>query len=350
MLDLELMSHLLDALRSGARLVILGDADQLPSVSAGAVFRDLVCSGDDAPALAKNCVRLTRSYRVDLEGSAGKAIFDLANAINLNDRNPLHDDHAILVRRKSASEVAFEGAEWLDEEPTSAAFLERWYAEKICGAGNLEELRERVFRVDEGNFPPSECEALRQVFEQVSKSRILCHTRVLDSGSERLNWTMHRRVAHAREVSPDRQRFIAGEPVMMLRNDYGRSLFNGDQGVVLQVQRGDDEPALMAVFARAENFVAFPIDSLREHLELCYAITVHKAQGSEFDSVAVILPEKDVPILSREILYTAVSRARKSVVIVGARALLEAGLSRRIERYSGVREHLAQFLRESRRE
>ena len=141
---------------------------------------------------------------------------------------------------------------------------------------------------------------------------------------------------------------MIGEPVMVLRNDYQRLLFNGDQGVVLQVRRGD-APSPMAVFPKGDNFVAFPIEALKDHLELCYATTVHKAQGSEFDSVAVVMPNKDLPILSREILYTAVSRARRSVTIIGGADTIRAGISRRMERYSGVREQLEKSLIEMQR-
>jgi exodeoxyribonuclease V alpha subunit len=172
---------------------------------------------------------------------------------------------------------------------------------------------------------------------------------VFDSGSERLNSLLHRRFAHDKGIAPDRHQFIVGEPVMMLRNDYGLNLFNGDQGVILLVSRPGYHPARMAVFPRGDNFAAFPLDALQEHLELSYAMTVHKAQGSEFDSVAVIMPDKDIPILTREILYTAVSRARKSVTILGTRDIILAGLSRRVERYSGVQEQLAVRLRESQR-
>jgi exodeoxyribonuclease V alpha subunit len=79
-------------------------------------------------------------------------------------------------------------------------------------------------------------------------------------------------------------------------------------------------------------------------------MAVHKAQGSEFDSVALIMPDKDVPILTREIIYTAVSRARRSVTIIGSKAVIQTGLSRKIERYTGVREQLAQCLKDSQRE
>ena len=352
MLDLELMSRLLDALRPGARLIILGDADQLPSVSAGAVFRDLLpsSSGVSAP-LARNCVRLTHNYRSNVESDGGNAIFNLAQAINAGGAaifasSRQQGDVAV---RDSVAEFEFRGAEWLDAEAPSAAFFERWYAERIRGNAEFHALETHAFTVVETGFAPAECESLRRIFESVSRSRILCVTRVLDSGSERLNALLHRRAVHDGRMLPGRDKFITGEPVMILRNDYERMLFNGDQGVVLRVQRPGYEATLMAVFPRGDNFVAFNVDALKDRLELCYAMTVHKAQGSEFESVALIMPDKDIPILTREIMYTAVSRARRSVTIIGSRAIIQTGLSRRIERYSGVREQLAKCLMESQR-
>ncbi len=351
MLDLELMSRLVDALRPDAKLVVLGDADQLPSVAAGSVFRDLLLTVDESsPLLSRNCVRLTRSYRTDRGEESGKAIFRLASAINAGERNLFVPETAspqVVTRRESAEQVEFAGSEWLDAEAVSGEFLEHWYAKRIRGDGGIDNLRGHIFTAGEEGFPSAECESLRSVFENVARSRVLCFTRVLDSGSERINSLLHRRVAHDLGASFDREPFLAGEPVMVLRNDYQRMLFNGDQGVVLRVRRPDSEVMRMAVFSRGENFVAFPMDALKDHLELCYAMTVHKAQGSEFDSVAVIMPSQDIPILSREILYTAVSRARRSVTIIGSTDVMQAGLSRRIERYSGLREHLEKFLSES---
>ncbi len=353
MLDLELMASLVEALRPDARLVILGDADQLPSVSAGAVFRDFMPAGDGNRApLSPSCVRLTHSYRTDREDAVGKAVFDLASAINAGNTEIFapssSDSHTRVMRRQSAEQLEFIGAEWLEEEARSGEFLERWYARYIRGDAVAGDLKNRTFTTGEGGFAPSEVESLRRVFDENARSRILCVTRILDFGSERINSQLHRRAAHDRGESSDRGRFMIGEPVMVLRNDYQRLLFNGDQGVVLRVRRGD-EPSPMAVFPKSDNFVAFPIDVLKDHLELCYATTVHKAQGSEFDAVAVIMPKKGLPLLTREILYTAVSRARRSVTIVGTADIIRAGIARRIERYSGVREQLDRSLIEMQR-
>ena len=124
------------------------------------------------------------------------------------------------------------------------------------------------------------------------------------------------------------------------RNDYERRLFNGDQGLVLRVDAGDALGArLTAVFPRRGRFAAFPLDALPD-LAPAFAMTVHKAQGSEFDHVALLLPEADMPLLTRELLYTAMTRARRSVALVGDVDLLARAVSRAIERHSGVAERL----------
>jgi len=354
MLDLDLMARLLDALHPKARLVLLGDADQLPSVAAGAVFRDLIPAAEgEHPILnARASVRLTRSYRTDSNEAGGGAIFKLAGAINAGDSSAFDSredvDNSVIARRESVEQIDFIGTEWLSEETGKlGGFLDRWYAERVRGNQDFTEITKRTYHASENGFPPDEVELLRRLFRRLGSARILCITRVLDTGAERINSRLHRRAAQESKMSSGRTAFITGEPVMVLRNDYERRLFNGDQGLVLRVRRPDYDATTMTVFPRADNFAAFPIDSIKEDLELCYAMTVHKAQGSEFDSVAVVMPEKDIPILTREIIYTAVSRARRSVTIVGSENIIRAGISRKIERYSGLREELASRLRES---
>ncbi len=161
-------------------------------------------------------------------------------------------------------------------------------------------------------------------------------TRVFETGAERINARFHARAAASAGVAGGRVEYFVGEPLIVLRNDYQRGLFNGDEGIRLWVRRADRAQIPMAVFPRGDNFVAFHLDPLREHLELGYAMTVHKAQGSEFDSVAIVLPENPIPILTRELIYTAVSRARTSVVIIGDEARLREAIASPVERFSGL--------------
>jgi exodeoxyribonuclease V alpha subunit len=163
------------------------------------------------------------------------------------------------------------------------------------------------------------------------------------SGSDAINTRMHRRVVHNRAGRTTRAApMIAGDPVIVVRNDYDRSLFNGDQGVVVNALDSDGRRYGAVLFVREAGFAVFRLDMLGDLLELGYATTVHKAQGSEFDIAAVMLPERDLPVLTRELLYTAVSRCRSGVVIVGDPGLLVAGIARKAERYSGVAAELAE--------
>jgi exodeoxyribonuclease V alpha subunit len=123
----------------------------------------------------------------------------------------------------------------------------------------------------------------------------------------------------------------------MTQNDYERQLFNGEQGLVLPVDRSSfDEPVPMAVFPGLEGYRAYHLGPLRSRLKHAFALTVHKSQGSEYGCVGVLLPEYEVPLMTRELLYTAVTRARDSVVFFGNSESLRAGAQARDERNSGL--------------
>ncbi len=348
MLDLLLMERLLGAVRPDAHLVMLGDADQLPSVAAGAVFRDLVPTASADGGAAEDprvdaCARLTHNHRMDSSNEGGRAVLSLASAIN---RGQTHGDGgadalAPLERRKRPGDLRFAGVEFLSSTAAGLGdFLEYWYDAHLRAAA--EDARQAVFVEGREGFEPAACERLGRLFAQLGAARILCVTRVLAAGADRVNALLHQRAAEAAaDGASGASQFLPGEPVMAVRNDYERMLFNGDQGIVLRVRRPPRRAAPMAVFARGNGFAAFYLAALGESLERCYATTVHKAQGSEFDSVAVVMPEQDVPILTREVLYTAVSRARRSVVLFGDEELVKRGIRRGSERCSGLSELLA---------
>src|SRR5262249_40644486 len=139
--------------------------------------------------------------------------------------------------------------------------------------------------------------------------------------------------------------FLPGEPLLMQHNDYDRGLFNGDQGLVLRVQEGHGPTRPVAVFPRPSREstggdALLQLDSLRAPAQRRYPMTTHTSQGSEFDYVGVILPDEDLAITTRELLYTAVTRSRRSVVLVGNRQVLEQGVVRQIRRFSGIAERL----------
>lgn len=345
MLDLSLMERLVGALKADTRLIILGDADQLPSVAAGAVFRDLDFAAAQAASQRTGypsvCTRLTHSYRMDTADPAGHAVFALASAINTGGFD-MTADGVQLVRANRPHDLRFEGVELLAGAATVEGFLERWYAARL-ESDEIEKLVGQVLVEGEHGFDEATNIALERVFSHLAAFRVLCFTRVLSTGSERINAFVHRRRAERMGFSADRE-FLPGEPVIVVRNDYERMLFNGDQGVIWRIRRAGARPSAMAVFKRGGRFEAFHLTALRESLELSYATTIHKAQGSEFDAVAIIMPDRDIPILTREALYTGVTRSRKSVVIVGQEDLLRIGIERGIERFSGLGEQIVNAL------
>jgi len=318
MIDLFLMERLLGSVRDDARLVLLGDADQLPSVDAGAVLRDL----------APHAVRLTRSYRMDPSDPDGRAILTFAKEIN-------------------AGRTALS----MSAQPQSmASFADDWYEQHVRG-DDVDALADKVYRYDpsKGRFGADDERDLAALFAHFERARILTVTRGQETGSNALNRRLHARVlAHATvEQRPD---FYPGEPILMRENDYERRLFNGDHGIVVRVTTGAGAHHFRAVFPSpppapgepaAGAYRLFHLDGLRHQIELAFAMTVHKSQGSEMDCVALVLPDRDIPLLTRELLYTAVTRARRNVRIIGDNDLLKRGVARRVERFSGVAEGLS---------
>lgn len=345
MVDLTMMDRLLRALPPEARIVFLGDADQLPPVDTGAVFRDLCRS---SVAKRKNrVVVLGKSYRAREEDRCGKQILDAAAAVN-SGRSPAAGRHGdSLMVKKQLSELHFEGVEYLsvDSEEQLVTFFARWRELLHSSLPDLAIRVSRAYTYGPLGFDKDTGGSLRTVFEHYERFRILCVTRAGagKTGSEAANsWFHHQWSDELRSLgrAPGNAHFQLGEPVLVTRNDYSLNLFNGDPGLVMMVthahETGHQAAEPMAVFSRGGGFVAYPLELLRGKLELAWAATVHKAQGSEYEHVAILLPEAHVRPLTRELLYTAITRAKKSVVFVGNMETLESGVKRKAERASGL--------------
>jgi len=132
---------------------------------------------------------------------------------------------------------------------------------------------------------------------------------------------------------------------MITANDYQRGLFNGDQGIIVRADEGLGRHHYRAIFRSAGTLRPFAIEALRDRLELAWALTVHKSQGSELDAIALVLPHDDLPLVTRELIYTGITRARSGVAIAGTRALLVAAGKRRALRCSGLANRLRAELR-----
>ncbi len=346
MIDLSLMERLVRSLRDDCRFILLGDAHQLPSVDAGAVLRDLLIVGGATAKIGLRGVSLEHSYRMRHDNEDGRNILAVARAIDRGEQpviGPTRTSELVIVERARIADITFQGVEIVNSSEGSNVFdefIDRWHREVLWSLADRSSLVECDYALKDGNFIEDDQVKLSRLFADCERSRILCLTRVLPFGADRINLALHQRALaeHGHRVTGGED-LIPGEPVMMQINDYHRGIFNGDQGLVLNVSEGNQiQP--MAVFPRSQGFAAFHIGSLRPALLHSYAMTVHKAQGSEFDRVALILPDRELPINTREILYTALTRSRKSVVIIGSREILETGVTRKIFRDCGIAEKL----------
>jgi len=178
--------------------------------------------------------------------------------------------------------------------------------------------------------------------EEFARFQILCALKIGPSGASAINRLAEEVLNREGLISFDLRQapsWYRGRPVMITKNDYNLGLFNGDIGITLP----DPESAgsSLAVFFpdAAGNVKRIPTHRLAD-CETVFAMTVHKSQGSEFEHVILLLPEKDYPLLTRELIYTGVTRARQRVSIWGSEAVLKAAIARRIERTSGLRDAL----------
>lgn len=345
MIDLEVMDALLDALPAGAPLILIGDAHQLPAIDAGQILADL--AAPDGPAAARVGV-LASSYRMNTSDPNGRAVYDAATAVHDGAVQRLVERGHALATPRTPGTLTFAGVEWVDPaaapDPAAAALAVAeglWH--HFEGPRALR-TAERVFHFTGGCIDPDERDDLERLWRLLSRARVLTVTRALATGSHAINAHLHELALERMSVS-GRPELVPGEPVMITANDYQRGLFNGDQGIVVRADEGLGRHHYRAVFRAGGELRPFAIEALRDHLELSWALTVHKSQGSELDAVALILPHDDLPLVTRELIYTGITRARTGAAIVGAKHLLVTAGKRRALRYSGLANRLRATVR-----
>jgi exodeoxyribonuclease V alpha subunit len=323
MIHLEMMSELLEALPAHARVVLLGDRDQLASVEAGAVMGDL-CQGageGSESALARQTVVLRRSHRF------GGPIGALAQAVNAGDARSAQ----ALLRADAEGPVSLVEAH--DPHPALDLALRGRPGAEGGYRAYLAQLAMRPDDDDRGAFEAW----VRAVLQHFDAFRVLCAVREGPWGVSGLNESIERGLTQARLLAR-RGEWYEGRPVMVTRNDPALGVFNGDIGIVLREPAGDG--ALRCWFGEGESLRSVAVTRLAQ-VETAFAMTVHKSQGSEFAHVAMVLPEADVPVLTRELVYTGITRARSAFTLVAGRSeLLGTAVGRLTRRVSGLRARL----------
>ena len=307
MVSLALMARLLAAMREDARLILVGDAGQLASVEAGAVLGDIV--GPIAHGVATGplagCITVLRTVH-----RFGAEIAVLADAVRDGD-----DETAMAVLRAGGP-----GVRWIDR--ASAARGEGPVGQVAVASWRPVYAASRV-----GNVPAALAAA--------GAFRVLCAHRRGPSGVAAWTARIERWLGAAIDgYSPTPQWYI-GRPVLVTENDAGIGLFNGDSGVVVA---GADARARVA-FARGAEVVEISPFRLGA-AETVYAMTIHKSQGSQFGTVAIVVPNAESRLLTRELLYTGITRARTSLIVIGDEDAIRDAIRRPIARASGLRERL----------
>lgn len=333
MVDLALMSKLMQAIPQHARIVLLGDRDQLASVEAGAVLGD-ICDTGNVHAFSKGfCERLKKLTGCEIcaeqdgEGISGirDCIVQLRKSFRFGDDSGIgaasravetgNDDLAVTLLKGGRDE----DIKWCDLPPPTAL-------------GHA--LKEIIIREFADYLKAGDT---REAFQMFERFRILGAVRQGPYGVVRLNALVERTLNEEGLIEADKT-WYAGRPILIAGNDYNLRLFNGDIGIVLPDPETGNQ--LRAFFQAPDGTVRkFHPLRLPEH-ETVYAMTVHKSQGSEFDRILLILPDKDYPVLTGELVYTGLTRARKSVEIWGSEPVFRTAISRRIERMSGLRDAL----------
>ena len=316
MMSLPLMARLLEAVRGDARLVLVGDHQQLASVEAGAVFGDIVGpAGAGAPAaptslgtsspMASSITVLEANHR--FSGPLAR----LAAAIHAGDG----DGVMAALSGGPGTPAAGGGVQWLPLD--------------VAGAGedSLAPVRSLLVGAGRALAGAAGVGDGAGALDALGRVRLLCAHRAGPAGVS----TWNSRVEQWLAAEPSGGGWYLGRPVVVTENDYSLDLFNGDTGVA--VARADG--SLAVAFRRAGT--VFTVSPARlASVQTAFAMTAHRAQGSEFDQVVVLLPSPTSRVLTRELLFTAVTRARRLLVLVGTEESVRAALQRPIARASGL--------------
>lgn len=309
MLSLSLMHRLIDALHPTAELFLVGDPEQLASVDAGTVLADIsLAAKKEGTDLYRCTERLTSQYRY----AVGSPIEQVVKAVQSGDADQVID----LLRSHRNSEGV---VSWID--PSSKA------QEDLDAFENVGlEVKRHALKVVELAGSSQYEEAL----ETLGQLQLLCASRVGQLGIAGWNRTVNKWIGTA-----TRKQWFVGRPVLITKNDHGNNLYNGDVGVVCSDKNGEVRVVFDGLVAPRE----FPTVRLPE-VETVHALTIHKSQGSEYQHAIVVLPTGRSRLLTRELLYTGVSRAREQLTIVASESALRTAVSTVVIRASGLADRL----------
>lgn len=353
MVDLPMMTRIFRALPAHTKVILLGDADQLPSVAVGSVLADF------APRPHPGFSAINHQYLTQVTGFESLAkqsdsadLSDLAEQISEKIPEQYSVADCVTFLMKSRRFDGKGGIGRIANYVINGQYRESWQLlkESSEATSNAVENGQKQLTLLNGSVeawlaplvsqyyqPLSECKNIADAFDLLAKFRILSSTRKGPQGVESLN-ALVIEILRNKKAIPYKN-FAASsdlyptQPIMISENDYRLGVYNGDIGLLWRNSQGH----LMAVFENASGEYDWIMPSRLPKFETVYAMTIHKTQGSEFDHVAMVLPEqKDNKLLSRELLYTGITRAKSKLSIASAEGIWQSGVSQQVIRYSGL--------------
>ncbi|MCF6402592.1 exodeoxyribonuclease V subunit alpha [Chitinophaga filiformis] len=328
MIDVALFAKLLDAIGAGTRLILLGDKDQLASVEAGSLFGDLCQAQDALNLFTAGRLALINSFIADEQRKLP------VTQVKEGDTHPLFQ-HLVELRRSHR----FSGEKGIGKFSKAIIANDRTAIQSFLTPGADEQVvidqtySKELFRDFVSGYSAFIVENdIRAALQLLNDLRVLCAIREGEEGLYAINRAIEK-ILHDKRLIRVNADFYENRPIILTRNYYEHGLFNGDTGII----RPDEDGVLMAWFEDSNGELKAILPGYLTEAETVFAMTIHKSQGSEFKEVMVILPKaKDVPILTRELLYTGVTRAKQKVYVQASADVLTLTAERFVERASGI--------------
>ena len=339
MVDLPMMANVLSALPKHAQVILLGDKDQLASVEAGSVLAD-ICDNENQHGYSQNLISklqnlLPNEFDAQDVESQGSAIRN--HICHLRKSYRFDENSGIGALARAANKGGFS----------------LWHQAKKHGFSDLNFLdltdenhqvfikqaaSEYALFIKQINTQGMDDEAALNIHSSFSKYQILCALKEGPLGVSGLNDAIEVQL-NKNNIIDTHTPWYAGRPIIVLENDYGLNLYNGDVGIVLP-RLIDGKTVLKACFIGSDQTVRWLQPSRLPRHQTVYAMTIHKSQGSEFDHVALALPDYHLPILSKELLYTGITRAKSQLTLLSKSQVIQTALGQKVKRASGLRERL----------
>jgi exodeoxyribonuclease V alpha subunit len=338
MMSLTMTARLLDATTPHTRLVFLGDPDQLASIDAGAVLADIVASSVLPPAAIGTTTEpspaVTAAIPTDLTTATNEEDIALTDA----ERARLGTGRIRLTRGRRYGGAIDGLARALHAGDTTAVLdiLTAGTADvSWTDLNDLDGLRTDIHTSGHSMTQAALAGDTHAALNALGQHRLLCAHRTGSSGVSRWD-DLARNWVHTTPAPDDSpEGWYAGQPLLVTGNDYDTGVYNGDTGVIIRQDNG----SLIAAFERGAQPVQVPTSRLNA-VETAYAMTIHRAQGSQYQRVSIVLPPPTSALLSRQLLYTAITRGIEHVRLLGTQESVEAAVARQVPRASGLRSTL----------